>query len=250
MAHEPFMKYSLHIARPNEDHSVVQLRASVRGQRVKIGTGVSVPTKSWNKSRQRLEAQTQDLITLQTELDNAVQAIVNLHNQLVVNDGVELTADALRYGIKRMRDGKAGVAEKVLTFNLWVDEYIKEMERGERLNSKGQQITETTIKKHRTVQKQLLAFTKKVWGRPIRFDEIDQRFVEKYQTFRGKQGVGVNTIAKDRAVLKSWVKESYQREVHENRKWEAKPFKSRLNSRGSCTGASTWASSEGTPASR
>jgi len=32
------MKYSLHIARPNEDESVVQLRASVRGQRVKIGT--------------------------------------------------------------------------------------------------------------------------------------------------------------------------------------------------------------------
>ena len=26
------------------------------------------------------------------------------------------------------------------------------------------------------------------------------------------------------AVLKSWVKESYQREVHENRKWEAKFF--------------------------
>ena len=219
------MKFNLSLKRPNDDNTTVVLIAFINQRRFKTGLGVNVPTKAWDKSSQRLKTGTsKDLIALQSEIDNAVQAIVHLHNQLVVNDGVELSVESMRDGVKRMRDGKAGVAEKVLTFNLWVDEYIKEMERGERLNSKGQQITETTIKKHRTVQKQLLAFTKKVWGRPIRFDEIDQRFVEKYQTFRGKQGVGVNTIAKDTAVLKSWVKESYQREVHENRKWEARFF--------------------------
>ena len=219
------MKYNLTIDRPKDDTTNVKLISFINKRRFVVGLGVTIPTKSWDKTSQRLKAGTsKDLIALQSEIDNAVQAIVNLHNQLVVNDGVELSVEAMRDGVKRMRDGKVGVAEKVLTFNAWVDEYIKEMERGERLNSKGQQITETTIKKHRTVQKQLLAFTKKVWGRPIRFDEIDQRFVEKYQTFRGKQGVGVNTIAKDTAVLKSWVKESYQREVHENRKWEAKFF--------------------------
>ena len=68
-------------------------------------------------------------------------AIDNLHNQLVVNDGVELSVEAMREGVKRTKEGKQGVAEKVLTFNQWVDEFIKETERGERTNQKGFAIT-------------------------------------------------------------------------------------------------------------
>ena len=220
------MRYSLHIARPNEDHSVVQFRASVRGERVKIGTGVTVPTKRWNKTRQCLNTGTdQDLNTLQLELTNAVQAIVNLHNQLVVNDGVELTADALRDGVKRMRDKKVAVAEKVLTFNQWIDEFIQETADGQRTNQQGQVISERTVKKYRTVQRQLREFTKKVWGRPIKFDDIDETFLNKYLKFRRDQGLGINTIAKDTAVLKTWMKTAFTREVHSNRKWEADFFK-------------------------
>lgn len=220
------MKFNLHPANPSRPTSIIQLHTFIDSKRVKIGTGVTVTVKDWDSKRQRINTRRdKTLIALQNELDNTVQAIVNLHDQLVVNDGVELTADALRDGVKRMRDGKVGVAEKVLTFNQWVDEFIEETANGHRTNQQGQVISERTVKKYRTVQRQLHEFIRKVWGRPIRFDEIDERFLNAYTKFRRDQGLGINTIAKDTAVLKTWMKTAFTREVHSNRKWEADFFK-------------------------
>ena len=227
------MKYQLALHRPNEENSHVQFRTTIDGRRVKLSTQVTVPTAAWDHVNQRIKTGTsKDLITKQSELDNAVLAIVNLHNQLVVLDGLELTVESLRDGVKRMRDGKVRVAEKVLTFNQWVDEFIQETERGERTNQMGRQIDRRTVQKYRTTQKMLDAFSKRVWGRVIRFDEIDQKFVGQWSKFRsdghGKvAGVGINTIAKDMAVIKTWMKTSFQRGVHDNRKWESDAFKPR-----------------------
>ena len=227
------MKYQLALHRPNEQNSHVQLRTTINGRRVKLSTKVTVPTAKWDNANQRIKTGTsKDLIAKQSELDNAVKAIVNLHNQLVVLDGLELTVDSLRDGVKRMREGKQGVAEKVLKFNEWVDGFIEETERGERTNSQGRQIAAGTIAKYRSTKKMLDAFSKRVWGRAIRFEEIDEKFVGQWAKFRSEghgtvAGVGINTIAKDMAVIKTWMKTSFQREVHNNRKWESDAFKPR-----------------------
>ena len=125
------MKYNLAIDRPNEDTTNVKFISYINKRRFVVGLGVTIPTKAWDKANQRIKTGTsKNLIALQNELDNAVTAIENLHNQLVVNDGVELSVEAMREGVKRTKEGKQGVAEKVLTFNQWVDEFIKETERG------------------------------------------------------------------------------------------------------------------------
>ena len=138
----------------------------------------------------------------------------------------------MREGVKRTKEGKQGVAEKVLKFNEWVDGFIEETERGERTNSQGRQIAAGTIAKYRSTKKMLDAFSKRVWGRAIRFEEIDEKFVGQWAKFRSEghgtvAGVGINTIAKDMAVIKTWMKTSFQREVHNNRKWESDAFKPR-----------------------
>ena len=227
------MKFTLTIDRPDNLETNVKFISFINKRRFIVGLGVTIPTKSWDKGNQRIKTGTsKNLIALQSELDNAVQAIVNLHNQLIVNDNVELSVDSMRDGIKRMKEGKVGVAEKVLTFNQWVDEFIQETERGERTNSQGRQIGAITVAKYRTTQKVLDMFSKRVWGRPIQFDELDARFVGLFAKFRGEgqgkiKGVGVNTVAKDMAVIKTWMKTSFQREVHNNRKWETQAFKPR-----------------------
>ena len=227
------MKYNLAIDRPNEDTTNVKFISYINKRRFVVGLGVTIPTKAWDKANQRIKTGTsKNLITLQSELDNAITAIVNLHNQLVINDGVELSVDSMRKAVKRMKDGKVGVAEKVLTFNQWVDEFIEETERGERTNQMGRQIDRRTVQKYRTTQKMLDAFSKRVWGRVIRFEEIDEKFVGQWAKFRSEghgkvAGVGINTIAKDMAVIKTWMKTSFQREVHNNRKWESDAFKPR-----------------------
>lgn len=226
------MKFNLTLARPDSTETLVHLIAFINKRRFKTGL-ISIPTASWDKTNQRIKTGTsKNLIALQKDLDNAITAIVNLHNQLVVNDGVELSVEAMRDGVKRMKEGKVGVAEKVLTFNQWVDEFIEETERGERTNQMGRQIDRRTVQKYRTTQKMLDAFSKRVWGRVIRFDEIDEKFVGQWAKFRSEghgkvAGVGINTIAKDMAVIKTWMKTSFQREVHNNRKWESDAFKPR-----------------------
>ena len=227
------MKFTLTIDRPDNLETNVKFISFINKRRFIVGLGVTIPTKSWDKGNQRIKTGTsKNLIALQSELDNAVQAIVNLHNQLIVNDNVELSVDSMRDGIKRIKEGKVGVAKKVLTFNQWVDEFIQETERGERTNSQGRQIGAITVAKYRTTQKVLDMFSKRVWGRPIQFDELDARFVGLFAKFRGEgqgkvKGVGVNTVAKDMAVIKTWMKTSFQREVHNNRKWETQAFKPR-----------------------
>ena len=226
------MKFNLTLARPDSTETLVHLIAFINKRRFKTGL-ISIPTAAWDKTNQRIKTGTsKNLIALQSDLDNAITAIVNLHNQLVVNDGVELSVEAMRDGVKRMKEGKVGVAEKVLTFNQWVDEFIEETERGERTNQMGRQIDRRTVQKYRTTQKMLGAFSKRVWGRVIRFDEIDEKFVGQWAKFRSEghgtvAGVGINTIAKDMAVIKTWMKTSFQREVHNNRKWESDAFKPR-----------------------
>lgn len=192
---------------------------------MKIGLGISVPINVWDIKNQKIKSgNNKDLVVLQNELDNSVKAIVNLYNQMTIVQELDVTVLSFKDAVKRMKDGKLGVAEKVLTFNQWVEEFIKETERGERTNQMGLTISHRTVQKYRTVERHLNAFAKQVWGRQIRFDEIDGVFLNKYKQFRSSQGLGANTIAKDQAVIKTWMKEAYIREVHDNRKWESSAF--------------------------
>ena len=219
------MRHNLRILRPNAKQSAVQLVTYIQKRKTVVGTGVTIPTKYWDKKNQRLKTPTDELLALQSELNNSVQAIVNAANQLTILDGVELTPESLKDAVNRVKDGKEGVAERVLTFNQWVRGFIEEASKGGRTNQKGQAIGAATVKKYNTTLSQLEDFSKKVWRRGLRFDEIDGVFLDKYRKFRADQGVGVNTIQKDIAVLKTWLKESYHRGVHENRGWEASFFK-------------------------
>ena len=171
-----------------------------------MGSGVSVPTEAWDKKNKRIKPLNNRLIALQSELDNAVQALVNIHNKLTVIDEIEVTPENFKDAVRRLKEGKEGITESVLTFNQWVKEFIKETADGQRTNQLGLPIGHRTVQKYNTVKKHLDAFSKKVWGREIRFEEIDSRFLEQYKKFRGDQGLGVNTIAKDQAVLKTPLK--------------------------------------------
>ena len=223
------MKYKLQlksVQTKDQVSSSVILVTFINKKRIRESLGLSVPVHSWDRKKQQIKIQgNKDLIALQSKLNNRVNALVSLHTQLTVSHDVDLTPHAFKDAVKRMKEGKAGVAEKVLTFNQWVDEFIKESERGERTNQRGLPISHLTIQKYRTVEKQLNAFAKGVWGRQIRFDEIDGMFLNKYKKFRSDQGLGANSIAKDQAVVKTWLKESYIRGVHDNRQWESQAFK-------------------------
>ena len=70
------MKFNLTLKRPKDEKTTVVLIAYVDQRRLKTGLGVTIPTKSWDKGNQRIRTGTsKNLIALQSELDNAVQAM-------------------------------------------------------------------------------------------------------------------------------------------------------------------------------
>ena len=217
------MKFIPALAQPNRDTTTVQIRVTINGTRLKIPTGITVLSSNWDKKNKKIKATNKNLQALQGELDEEINNIKKVHALMMVQD-LEITPMTFKDAIKRHKDGKEGVSEATLTFNQWVKEFIKETASGQRTNQLGLPIGQRTVQKYNTVKKHLDAFSKKVWGREIRFEEIDSRFLEQYKKYRGDQGLGVNTIAKDQAVLKTWMKESYIRDVHSNKQWQTKAF--------------------------
>tara|TARA_Y100000401_G_scaffold52263_1_gene41018 strand:+ start:394 stop:1719 length:1326 start_codon:yes stop_codon:yes gene_type:complete len=217
------MKYKLLLPNPNRDTNTVQFITFINKKRVKIGTGIKIETKTWDSSKQCIKAKTKNLNVLQGELDEVVNNIKKVHALMMVQD-LEITPLTFKDAIKRFKEGKEGVSEATLTFNQWVKEFIKETADGKRTNQMGLPIGNRTVQKYNTVKKHLDMFSKKVWKREVRFEEIDSRFLEQYKKFRGDQGLGINTIAKDQAVIKTWMKEAYLRNVHTNKNWQTKAF--------------------------
>lgn len=217
------MKFKLLLPNPSRETNSVQIITFIDKKRVKIGTGVKIETKTWDPKRQEIKPLNKNLVALQGELDEVVNNIKKVHALMTVQ-GIEITPISFKDAIKRWKDGKEGVSEATLTFNQWVKEFIEETEKGERTNQIGLPIGPRTVQKYKTVKKQLDRFSKQVWGREIRFEDVNSKLLDSYKKFRGEQGLGVNTIAKDQAVLKTWLKESYLRNVHTNKSFQTKAF--------------------------
>ena len=192
----------------------------INGSRIKIGLGVSVPFTGWDKKRQKSKNGSSHL---QPQLDASVKQITDVYDEME-RKGVELTRESFKVAIKRVQGGNIGVAENVLTFSKWIENFIISSENGDERQVNGQAVSHRTVQKYRTVQKQLSEFSKKVWSRQIEWTDVDGVLLNKYKKFRADQGLGVNTIAKDQAVLKFWMKTSYNRDVHSNKKWREKTW--------------------------
>jgi len=217
------MNFKLHLHSPSKETSAVQLHTFIDKKRVKISTGISVPTKAWDSKKQKVRPINPICVGLQDQLTDFTNNVSKIFALMTVQ-GVEITPLSFKDAVNRMQSRKEGISEASLTFNQWVKEFIQETEEGKRTNQMGLPINERTVQKYRTVKDQLDTFAVKVWGREIRFEDVDAKFLEAFKKFRGDQGLGVNTIAKDQAVLKTWMKESYLRNVHENKSFQTKAF--------------------------
>jgi len=221
------MKYNLsqQVAQAShQDESSINFISYLNGKRFKYGLGISVPVKGWDKKKQRAKNGSSHM---QPELVAAVNRIQEVHNQMQ-DEGVLITPQSLRNRIE-MKEVEVQevvldnlVEDNAMGFSQWVEQYINDCASGDERQPNGKKITLRTIQKYRTVQSQLQDFAVKVWGKKIRWKDIDSSFLGKYKSYRANQGLAINTIGKDQAVLKFWIKTAYNREVHDNKKWREK----------------------------
>ena len=184
--------------------------------------GLSVPSDRWNKGKQRIKVlasihnnERMDYEVLNKRLDTHENLIHSIVHELTIDLGKAPTWLEFKEGWKRKIQGKQRASMKHLTFNQWVKEFIEDAPN--RLNGKGKKISHRTIQKYNTVYTQLCQYSIKHIGHQISFKDWNRELLDGYKRFRAKQGLNINTIAKDVKVIKMWLKESYSTNLHDNR---------------------------------
>lgn len=231
------MKFRLLLPNPSRPTNSVQLVTFINRERIKIGTGVAVPTDQWDSSSQKIKAgNDKSLVALQSELEKAVHQIVMLHNQLTVMDDDELTAAGFREAVARMRKGLKGASVRSLSLNQWVDELMDQVESGKRFTPNGTALTIGAIKRYRVVHRLIADFRNEKFGnRQIKFQDVNVQFVNEWKRWRAegatlgrrvlRKPVTANVIRNDMKMLRMWMKESCHLGLHENRIWETDVMK-------------------------
>ena len=218
--------YQLRKRNPSQECGGIILNTFIQNKRVKIGLGISVPFKGWDKRKQVCKKNAEHL---QPKLDAAVDRIKDVYKQME-KEGVLITPQTFknRLELKEVEEVKvkseAVAADNVMTFTRWVDQFIKDCEEGNERQADGSKISLRTIQKYRTVQEQLNRFSVEVWGRQLDWSDFDDTFLNRYKAFRADQGLSTNTISKDKSVLKFWIKTANIRDIHTNKKWRAKSW--------------------------
>lgn len=221
------MKYSLILNRPNADSTCIQIRATIDGRRIKMNTGVSIEPIQWDQQRQRINSDPD----AQEQLDKFTTAFVRTATDM--NEaGEAVTVSAIKKRLKRRVQGKPKLSN--LTLNEWITEFMDECEAGQRITADGTRLSFGRLKHYRVLHGLIHDFTRETRkGRHIQFEEIDAQFVTRFINWRTtdvvvnghvlRKGVNVNTLRGNLKMFKSWLREAYDRGVHQNRaSWESK----------------------------
>ena len=216
------MNISFQLSRPQNPQSSVVAQFIYDGKKRRLGMGLSVPSDRWNKGKQRIKIlqsihrnERMDYEVLNKRLDTQEDLIHSIIHELTLDLGKAPTWLEFKEGWNRKMKGKQRASSKHLTFNQWVKEFIDDAHN--RLNGKGKKISHRTIQKYKTVHDQLCQYAIKHVGHQISFENWNRELLDGYKRFRVKQGISINTIAKDVKVIKMWLKESYTTNLHDNR---------------------------------
>ena len=101
------MKYSLDLARPQANTTVIQIRATIGGRRIKMGMGVTIDPIHWDAKRCTIQND-QDA---QDDLNAFVSAFVRAVGDMV-EAGEAVTGQAIKNRLNRTLEGKPHVAAK------------------------------------------------------------------------------------------------------------------------------------------
>ena len=213
------MNVNVYLKRSTGTTSPLVGQTSIDGTNVRFGLGINAPVAKWDRKRQRVRTgRDARLVDINAAIEREVQRVTQAFRKLVADYGRTPRPDEFKTAIQRV---KAGKQIGRLTFNAFVDDYI---ERAKTMtNAKGEQINERTLAKYRTIREQVSRFAAQTFHRAMTFEDWSETTLAKYVHFRASQGVGINTIGKDVATIKLWLKRSFSAGMHNNRSF-MEPF--------------------------
>lgn len=203
------MNVSCYLRSPKSDTTTVVGQVYIGGRKMQFGIAVKVPSAKWNKRTQRLNTGGRPgLVDLNRRIDIEVAKVIELYQSLASSGTVT---------VDRMKAALSGKPSKESTdsFLDWVASYIEQSDS--RTNNSGQRISYRTIQKYRTVESKLRQLAESVLKRDLLFTDWNEELLRRYIELRAAEGIGVNTAAKDVAVIRLWLKRAFIDGAHENR---------------------------------
>jgi integrase len=222
MPRQPVVHFRLK-PKDSNGQSIVYLQFIYQGRRLFYSFGQSVRPEDWNEKKQRVKnklATTADgKFALNDLLDNLERICLKTYTESL-KDGIpepEVLKEAMQAFINRNHTAKEGQASKPTLFSL-AQRFIN----GE-IKFRGKSKSVSSLKNYHAVTKHLReyqAYSKRV----VDFDNINLDFFYSYVSFLEKKGLGVNTIAKDIAILKVFMGEAVDLGYTENMLFRHKKF--------------------------
>lgn len=222
MPRQPVVHFRLK-PKDSNGQSIVYLQFIYQGRRLFYSFGQSVRPEDWNEKKQRVKnklATTADgKFALNDLLDNLERICLKTYTESL-KDGIpepEVLKEAMQAFINRNHTAKEEQASKPTLFSL-AQRFIK----GE-IKFRGKSKSVSSLKNYHAVTKHLReyqAYSKRV----VDFDTINLDFFYSYVSFLEKKGLGVNTIAKDIAILKVFMGEAVDLGYTENMLFRHKKF--------------------------
>jgi integrase len=183
-------------------------------QPFKYSTGLTVPTKYWNKKQYRVS--NNKSFPEGKIINKTLDSIAYHFNEAyyIVNDQNNvITADAL----KKQLEINLGILSLKTDFFAAFDKFIEDSKKGERL-VKGKQLANTTINHYKTTRNKLYEFNP-----GLSFQSIDMNFYRDFIKFLYGKGFSDNYIGSHIKRLKTFMTETF--EQHHNSKYLHKEFR-------------------------
>lgn len=190
-------------------------------------TSFKVPPEYWDPKKQDFKARVvyTDIFTEEkrAELSDTFKEFKQFLKVEAVTGSREMTNSRLQTLIDKFDNTKKG--HKPETLNSYIEKYIKEIEKGERLtDSKKSVFSPHTIKAYRSFQTQFNNY-QKGRKRNLNFDDITIDFYDDFVNFFYNKQYSPNSVGKLVKILKIIMREAREEGHHRNGEFERKKFK-------------------------
>ncbi|HOX77190.1 MAG TPA: phage integrase SAM-like domain-containing protein [Bacteroidales bacterium] len=223
-------QFKLKSSKPVDVATLIYLIIYYNNKRFKCSTGEKIEPRYWDSVSQRAMMGTGEKTRDQDHADINFQLNKHHNQAIIIFDRFEREGKipSLKT-VKQELDKGLYVEEKKepkgrISLNKYIDQFIKDIEKGKRLTDKGLKYSHGTIKNYKGFQTQFDEFQQET-HRKYNFEDITIDFYDQYVQFFNKKNYSLNTIGRHIKNLKTIMKFSKEEGLHTNLEPERKKFK-------------------------
>lgn len=220
------MKVTFYLDKPDAKRSVVMVNVALKGQRIRLGTGISIDTADWNTKRQEPKPSDPHINANRKKLE-AIRAYVNqAYNDLTFTDNDQLKHDGdiqnLKVRIQSFLTFNESHRKGSPSFQQGFTEFIENYTLHTRTGMvTAQRPAPCTIELYKRTRDTIIDFSKAT-RYPLTYESIDQTFYQKFFAYQSQEkGLVDASISNFIKILKTYMKWSKQKGYHATQAYES-----------------------------